>query len=112
MCDPSLTIYPFRQGKMIAWDASCVNIFSSTNLTDYAATAGTAACSAESRKRHLYAEFCQRQEFMPLTVEMTGILGPALSDLLKTVSKRSRERKDERRETEWLRQRISLTVIH
>ncbi len=106
-----ITIYPFRQGKMLAWDATCVNTFSSTHLIECAANAGAAASSAEARKRQRYADLGQRYDFVPLTVETTGVLGPAFNELIKDLGRRIRERTGEHRETEWLRQRVSLAVI-
>ncbi|XP_050727688.1 uncharacterized protein LOC127004207 [Eriocheir sinensis] len=93
-----ITIYPFTQGKMLAWDATCVNTLGSTHLIDCATTAGAAARSAEARKRQRYADLGQRYDFMPLTVETTGVLGPAFSDLIKTLGRRIRERTGEKRE--------------
>lgn len=53
---------------MLAWNAICVNTFSSIAFIDCAATAGAIACSAESHKRQLYADLCQRYDFMTVTL--------------------------------------------
>ena len=106
-----ITIYPFRQGKMLVWDATCVNTFGRTHLLHCAVTAGAAARTAEDNKRNRYADLCQRYDFVPLAVETTGALGTAFNDLIKDIGKRITHRTGEKRETAWLRQRVSLAVV-
>ena len=106
-----ITVYPFRRGKMLAWDATCVSTYSGSHLLDCAISAGAAARAAEDRKRQRYAALRQRYDFVPLAIETTGVLGPAFSDLLQDIGRRISQRSGEKRETAWLRQRISLAVI-
>lgn len=105
-----VTVFPFRRGRMLMWDTTCVNTFSTTYIINCATTAGAAALAAEERKRQRYAALAQRYDFMPLAVETTGVLGPAFSDLLQDIGKRVSQRSGEPRETAWLRQRVSLAV--
>ena len=106
-----VTVFPFRRGRMLMWDATCVNTFSSSSLVSCATSVGAAALAAEDRKRQRYAALAQRYEFMPLAVETSGVLGPAFSDLLQDLGKRVSQRSGEPRETAWLRQRVSLAVV-
>ena len=105
-----ITIFPYRQGRMLMWDATCVNTFCSTHINECAITAGAAARAAEDRKRRRYEVIAQRYDFAPLAVETSGVLGPAFSELVLDIGTRVRQRTGEPRETAWLRQRVSLAV--
>ena len=78
---------------------------------DCAVNPGAAARAAEERKRHRYVALRREHEFVPLAIETTGVLGPAFEDFIRDLGRRIREKTGERRETEWLRQCISLAVI-
>ena len=106
-----ITVFPFRRGRMLMWDATCVNTFCSSSLVSCATSVGAAALAAEERKRQRYAALARRYEFMPLAVETTGVLGPAFRDLLQDLGKRVSQRSGEPRETAWLLQRVSLAVV-
>ena len=41
-----VTLYPFRHGKMLLWDATCTNTFGSTHLLECAVNPGAAARAA------------------------------------------------------------------
>lgn len=105
-----ITIFPYRQGRMLMWDATCVNTFCSTHIYDCAIAAGAAARAAEERKRRRYEDLARRYDFAPIAVETSGVLGPAFSELLQDIGDRVRQRSGEPRETAWLRQRVGLAV--
>ena len=105
-----ITVFPFRRGRMLMWDATCVNTFCSTHIIDCASSAGAAASAAEEQKRQRYAALALRYDFAPLAVETSGVLGPAFRNLLQDIGRRVSQRSGEPRETAWLRQRVSLAV--
>ncbi|KAK3865192.1 hypothetical protein Pcinc_029180 [Petrolisthes cinctipes] len=47
-----LSIYPFRDGGMLLWDATCTNTFTATHLLDCSVSPGTTAGATEARKQH------------------------------------------------------------
>ena len=96
---------------MLVWDATCVNTFGDSYLLSCATAAGAAARTAEETKRSRYADLCQRYDFVPLAIETTGVLGAAFNDLIKDIGQRMTRRTGEKRETAWLRQRVSLAVV-
>ena len=53
----------------------------------------------------------QSYDFAPLAIETTGVLGPAFETLIAELGRRISERTGERRETQWLRQRVALAVV-
>lgn len=104
------TIYPYRRGRTLLWDATCTNTFSATHVLECAVNPGAAARAAEERKYHRYRALSREHEFIPLAIETTGVLGPAFEDFISDLGRRIREKTGESRETEWLRQRLSMAV--
>ena len=106
-----ITIMPFSSGKSLVWDATCTNTYNSSHVTDCAVAPGAAARAAEQRKRTRYAALTQRYRFEPLAVETSGVLGPSIASFLTEVGRRITSQTGEKRETCWLRQRVSLAII-
>ena len=77
---------------------------------DSATRAGAAAEKQERFKRLKYRELSERFRFEPLAVETTGVLGPSSLKFVSELGNRIRQYTGERRETQWLFQRISLAV--
>ena len=67
-----ITVYPYSHGRCLIWDATCVNIFASSNLIRAALAAGSVADAAEVAK---YAELGRRFIFQPVAVETSGAMG-------------------------------------
>ena len=105
-----LTVFPFSGGRSLCWDATCVDTFGATILPECAGRVGAAAERAERLKRIKYSELSLRYRFEPLAVETTGVFGPTSLKFVTELGGRVRQRTGERRETQWLFQRISLAV--
>ena len=88
-----------------------MDTFGSTILHASAAQAGAAAKGAEHRKRQKYRDVTPRYRFEPLAIETTGVLGPSSLKFVHELGSRVRECTGERRETQWLLQRLSLAVV-
>lgn len=106
-----ITIFPFKRGKSLVWDATCVNTFSDSHLMECSISPGAAAEAAEKAKLRKYTGLCSTYEFCPLAIETTGVLGSSFVHFIKMLGRRIAERTGEMRETAWLRQRISLAVV-
>ena len=106
-----ITLYPFSNGKCLAWDATCADTYCQSNIGETACNPGAAATSAESAKRNHYADLAERYRFEPVAVETTGAFGRTTEKFVAELGKRLASRTGERRETEWLRQRISVAII-
>ena len=106
-----ITIMPYSAGKSLVWDATCYNTYSSTHVLDCAFNAGSAARAAEHHKRERYADIAQRYRFEPLAVETSGVLGPAITKFTSDLGKRMTAQTGEKRETSWLRQRLSIAIV-
>ena len=105
-----LTVFPFSGGRSLCWDATCVDTFAATNLPECTGRVGAAAEKAERLKRRKYSDLSMRHRFEPLAVETTGVFGPTSLKFVSELGSRVRQRTGERRETQWLFQRISLAV--
>ena len=55
-----ITVFPFSGGRSLVWDCTCVDTFAGVHLNRSAMEAGTAANSAEERKRRKYKLLLQR----------------------------------------------------
>ena len=105
-----ITVFPYSRGKCLCWDATCIDTFSASAVMESALEPGSAARAAEDRKRERYSELSERYIFQPLAVETSGVLGPSSGKFLAQLGQRITSVTGERRELEWLRQRVSLAV--
>ena len=106
-----VTIFPFSNGLPLVWDATCVNTFADSHVKSAAIAAGEAARDAEVKKRRKYEDLAQRYRFEPVAFETGGACGPATKALIRELGARMTVASGERRETEWLWQRLSMAVI-
>ena len=106
-----LTLFPFKSGKALVWDATCTDTFSPGNIVSSAVDPGAAARSAEENKVRKYAALTDRYHFVPVAVETSGVLGPLSLSFLKDIGLGAARQRHEPRECEWLFQRISLAII-
>ncbi|XP_043203123.1 uncharacterized protein LOC122371098 [Amphibalanus amphitrite] len=105
-----ITVFPFREGKCLSWDATCVDTFADHIAVESALKPGAAARQAEERKRQRYADLARRYSFIPVALETTGVYGPAAAAFVQDLGRRLATCTGERRETEWLRQRLSVAI--
>ena len=106
-----MTVFPFAEGKSLVWDATCVNTFAASHLASTAVSTGAAAKDAEIRKNHKYASLASRFMFQPVAFETGGACGPSTKLFLRQLGARVAASTGDRREQEWLWQRLYLAVI-
>ena len=106
-----LTLFPYSGGMCLTWDATCTDTFADSVLIQSALEPGVAARNAEVRKQRHYSEISSRYKFVPIAVETSGVLGPATSKFIRELGQLITARTGERRETEWLRQRLSMALV-
>ena len=105
-----ITLFPFSQGKALCWDATCVNTYAEYAVNNTAVDAGHAASKAESNKRAKYPELVRRYRFEPVAIETSGVFGPSSKNIIYEIGKRITEKSGDKRETLWLKQRLSIAV--
>ena len=106
-----LTVFPFTDGKNLCWDSTCHDTFCKTALKDTALSAGAAANKAEADKRRQYASLQGRYRFEPLAIETSGVFGKTSAKLVSEIGRRIAAQTGDKRETAWLRQRLSIAVV-
>ena len=106
-----LTVFPFSDGKCLTWDATCTDTFSRTSINETALTPGAAANRAEERKRLTYNSLLDRYRFEPLAIETTGVYGKSSARFVSELGRRISGNTGDKRETHWLRQRLSIAVV-
>jgi len=105
-----ITVYPFKNGKSLVWDCTCVDTFAESHLAGSAMAAGSAAGGAEVLKRRKYDSLSQRYQFEPIAVETMGVYGGSTADIITEIGRRIVEVTREPRESAWLRQRLGLAI--
>ena len=106
-----ITIFPFKVGKSLIWDATCSDTFATGSLIASAVAPGSAAKGAEERKKSKYASLTDRYIFQPIAIETAGVFGPSTLTFLKSLGSRIATERGNPREAEYLIQRLSLAVI-
>ena len=106
-----MTTFPFTQGKCLIWDSTCVDTYANSIIQKSAAQAGAAAQAAESRKQRRYAELGQRFKFVAVAVETSGCFGSSTVPFLRDLGLRIARETGDKRESDFLFQRISLAVV-
>ena len=71
----------------------------------------SAATVAEEEKRKFYSSLQSRYRFEPLAIETSGAYGKSSAKLVAELGRRISSKTGEKRETAWLRQRLSMAVI-
>ena len=105
-----LTLFPFKQGKCLLWDATCVSTLAETYITQTSETPGTAAEKAEKAKIALYQELAKDYIFTPIAIETFGSLGKLGHGLIKEIGQKLCDITGDKRSTFYLFQRISMAV--
>ena len=106
-----ITMFPFKSGKALIWDATCTDSFSPGNIISSAVDPGSAARAAEELKVNKYDSLSDRFLFVPVAIETSGVLGPLSLNFLKDLGHLAANVRHEPRELEWLFQRVSLAVV-
>ena len=105
-----ITIFPFSQGKSLCWDATCVNTYAESYVNNAAIEAGHAAARAESTKRAKYSILVGRFRFEPVAIETSVVYGPSSKNIILEIGKRISKKSCDKRETLWLKQRLSIAI--
>merc|ERR1712121_201775 len=106
-----ITLFTFKSGKSLIWDATCSCTFCPSNIVSSAILPGSAAASADTSKITKYSSLTDRYIFSPFAVETSGVIGPLSLDFIKNIGRKAAQERREPRESEWILQRISLAVV-
>ena len=105
-----MTIFPFKNGKSLVWDATCANTFAASHVNNCAIQSGYAADQAETAKVNKYRALMDRYMFQPISVETTGVLGYSTKSFIADLGRRITRETGDPREASWLRQRLCIAI--
>lgn len=105
-----LTLIPWKQGRCLVWDATCVDTLAPTHLPTTNNRGGAAACTGEVTKRRKYEGLGDCYNFLPFAVETMGPWGPEAKLFLKDITTRLIEVTGDNRAGSFFAQRISLAI--
>ena len=106
-----MTLIPWQGGKNVSWDVTVTDTVADSYLHLSAACAGSAAEGAASRKETKYACLNYSYTFIPLTFETYGPVNDKSTKFLQELGRRLRTISGDPRESAFLRQRISITLL-
>ena len=105
-----LTLFPYKQGKCLLWDATIVDTLADSYVPATSKNPGKAAERAEKVKFGLYEELSKDFIFTPIAIETLGSWGQEGHSLIKEIGRKIRDITGEKRSTFYLFQRISIAV--
>ena len=106
-----ITVFPFRNGRSLVWDCTCVDTYAASHLIGAAFEPGSAGGEAEMRKRLKYERLDDAYIFEAVAIETTGVYRPSTTVILKLIDRRLVELTGEPRESVWIKQRQALAVL-
>src|SRR5690349_12634142 len=98
------------QGKVHVWNFTCKDTYAPTYVASCIVNPGSAARVGEELKKRHYNFLQDRFIFVPVAIETSGVWGSEGLRLVKETGRRITQVTGEPRSTQYLIQRISLTV--
>ena len=106
-----VTSFSFKGGKALAWEATCTDTFSTSNLCSTILNLGSASSAAKDFKRRNNSQLVADLEFAPVAVETLGIIGSAGCSLLTDIGRRISRASNDPRQMSYIFQQISVAII-
>ena len=106
-----VTSFPFKGGMALAWDATCTDSFSTSNLCSTILNPGSASSAAEDLKVRKYSQLVADFEVVPVAVETSGIIGSAGCSLFTDIGRRISRATNDPRQISCIFQQISVAII-
>ena len=106
-----VTSFPFKGGKALAWDATCTDSFSTSNLYSTILNPISASRAAEDLKIKKYSQLVTDYEFEPVAVETSGIIGSAGCSILTDNGHRILRATDDPCQMSYIFQQITVAII-
>ena len=103
-----ITMVPWSNGRLLVWDATCVDTFAPSHLSMTASEVCAAANQAEQTKikitSHAY------HSFTPVAFETTGVCGPLSMSFLTDLGRRIVNTTGEKSSLAYLLQKFSVAI--
>ena len=105
-----LTLVPWQGGRCLAWDATVVDTLAPYYVAVSAQVTGSAAQAAAEKKVSKYAGLPASHLFVPIAIETLGPINEAGHSFMAELGWRLSTISDDRRESFFLFQRISILI--
>ena len=105
-----VTLVPWRSGRLLVWDATCLDTFAPSHLPSATREAGAVAAQAERSKQEKYSALDQCHTFTPVAIETAGPFGTETFSFLRELGCRLKQVTGEAKSFSYLRQRLSIAV--
>lgn len=105
-----LTLVPWKMGRPLVWDATCVDTLAPSHLPGTSSDAGHAASAAEDLKRRKYAALGSGYIFEAFGVETLGPWGPGARRVYKDLASRLIDATGDQRAGQYFAQRVSIAI--
>ena len=87
-CPDGASVVPWQRGKILVWDATCLDTFAASHREIAIREPGAVAAAAEHRKRSKYCDLDATHHFVPIAVETFGVLGQDARNFFREVARR------------------------
>ena len=104
-----MTTFPYKLGKPLAWDFTCVDTTCASYLQQSTTEAGKAAEIAEQRKRNKYSPLTDFY-FIPIAAETLGPFGPEATQFIEEIGNKISNINGDKRSKSYLFQSLSIAV--
>ena len=104
------TLIPWKQGRCLVWDFTCVNTIARSHLGQSASQAGSVSVVAEEKKKRKYSSLSGSYFFTPIAVETLGPWGPEAIGFVTELGRRLITVTGDPRSGAFLKQKISIAV--
>ena len=101
---------PWSRGRCVAWDVTSPDTLAASHVHATSIKSGAAAEKAEAAKLTKYADIARTHIVVPQAFETLGSWGKQASDFVSELGRRLTVVTGERRETSYLRQRLSIAI--
>eukprot|EP00731_Ephydatia_muelleri_P012448 Em0006g1342a len=105
------TLVPWKCGKLLVWDATCVDTYAPSYSRVASQEAGAVADQAEKQKSDKYSNMDPNMYlFAPVVIETSGVFGKQTLSFLKDLACRVRKVSGEVKSFPYLLQRLAVAV--
>ena len=105
-----ISLLPWKEGKFLVWDVTCLNSFAPSHLVSSASDAAVVAKHAEHNKNLKYSALQPKFHLVPVAIETSGVFGPELSIFSCNFGRRLKLATSEPEAYTHLLQRLSVAV--
>ena len=104
------TLIPWKQGKCLVWDFTCVNTIARSHLIKAVSKAGAPGLTAEEKKKAKYSCLSDSYIFTPIALETLGPWGSEAAAFVSEIGRRLFVATGDPRAASFLRQKMSIAV--